>query len=266
VKRAAVFFTILIFFCLTTKVFAVSSFEPEPKQFFVQAVAGKLTKEAILIKNNTPTLKNLWLDWQGYSLPKGEFIDKSDLEKHSINFASLSSNTLELQPFSTSNIEVVFDIPKNTLPADYYGSLIIRDGANQEQVDFTIRIPGRLEEELKIDKIIDDGSFLTLPIHNRGNQTVKVSADIDVQNFFGRHVLTAKGTEEIKASQIKKISANHSSLLPGYYQAKISLETTSGKQIISIHSFWVRPEFFFVLGAIIFLLSLGIYLKRRLQK
>jgi len=267
-KKVAAFALSLIFlFSAASPVFA-AEFKLEPEDFLVQATAGQTILETVLIKNLSPTAKNLKLTWEDYSLPESEFTSREDLEKHSISFATISQTNLELQPFSTAPVEIEFKIPKGTAPADYYGRLLVLDQDSKAQTDFTIRLLGKIEEKIDLTRIFTKGSSLIIEIANNGNQTSNLSLTVTIQSLLGQTIQVTPVKQQIKAAQHKNLSIEAGDLLPGYYQAKISLEYGSGRTKSSFYSFWVHPELFLIGGALIFIIVVLLVspFKRRVRK
>jgi len=261
-KVAALAFSLILFFLATSDAFA-ADIKLEPGNFLIQSTAGQTIREAVTIRNLSPTSKNLKLTWEGYSLPQGEFGSREGLKQHSINFAALSQTNLELQPFEVTSAEIEFKIPKAASPADYYGALTVLDQDSKAQTDFTIRLLGKIEEKVDITSLSINNSSLSISIANDGNQTVDIKADIKIQNLFGQVSAQKTTKQRLKAAQQKNLSLEHENLLPGYYQAKVSLEYGSGRTKSSFHSFWIHPEFFLFVGLLVFIVVLRVILAKR---
>src|SRR3990170_3917850 len=110
-KVSAVLLSFIFLLFSTNTVLAAPTIEAQPKSFFIQGSAGKTIRETVVIKNLADSLKVLSLEWQGYNLPSEEFTSESNVKNHSIDFAQLSTNSLELQPYGLSSVEVEFAVP-----------------------------------------------------------------------------------------------------------------------------------------------------------
>lgn len=262
-KKPAALVLALIFLSLATSDTFAADIKLEPGNFFIQAVAGQTIREAVTIRNLSLTSKNLKLAWEGYSFPEGEFTSREDLGNHSINFAAISQTDLELQPFEVRSVELEFKIPKHIESADYYGTLTVRDQDSKVQTEFTIRVLGKIEEKIDITRFLSKGSSLIIYTANNGNQTVDVEANIKIQNLFGQISAQKTIKQQLKAAQQRALEVEKPRLLPGYYQAQVSLEYGSGRTKSSFYSFWIHPEFFLVVGLLVFIVVLPVILSKR---
>ena len=262
-KKAAFFLFGLIFLSSITPTFADVGVKIEPKSFFIQAIPGKTVREVVTLKNSFSAPKNVYLAWQGYQLTEGKFTSETDRADHTINFARLNTKIVELQPQGLGVVEIEFEVPKDTLPADYYGALVAKGEGWQERADFTIRVLGRIEEKVEIAQFSAKGDAIILKIANRGNQTTDFRASIKIQDFLGRTKNLGPIKGGLKAAEIKTIQVKHAATLPGPYQAKIDFEFGSQKQEVVFYSFWIHPEIFLIAGAIIVIAVLIFLAKRR---
>lgn len=252
-KTAAFLFTFLIFLFSASIASATTNTQAEPKKLFIRASTGSTTRETILLKNLTSSVLNLKLGWKGYEPTK----------KHSINFASLSTETLTLQPYGVDTIEIEFDVPKNAAAADYYGALFAN---GEEQTEFTVSVSGKLIEDIRVENFSDEGRRLNLTLLNNGNRTTKIIEQVEIRDLFGNTTNLNLEDLELKAGDRKTFELNHGSLFPGLYQAKISLNYGSKENQLSVHSFWISGKLLLIAGSIIIAIFFILWAKRKIWK
>ncbi len=231
----------LSFFLLlaTPKViFASESIKFDQENFFLQTSGQKEVAETVVIKNQTEQPLTVNLSWEQY--PQSQ---------HSLDFASLSTKELDLQPFSVGAVEVSMTIPKTLQSGDYYANLVAKTGSETKKSAFTLRFLGTLTQNVALKSTLYNNGNLNLIFTNQGNITSPVEGKIVTTNFFGQVVYSQKITTfDIKASETMTKTFETSNLFPGPYQTKIELLTGEKKvNQSSVSSFWVNPMLFVVL-------------------
>jgi hypothetical protein len=218
--------------------------------FFIQTSSGKTITETVLVKSGSSAVVKIRSSWQGYTLTKEALVNDSFLNQHSIDFAVIDQTNFEIQPFGTNVINVNLSVPDQIKSGDYYGVLALTDGQNEEKVNFTLRVLGQVSEKITLEGFQKDSSGFKLKVANEGNITTKLKAKLKVSDFVGKIDELETGETSVKAGQITTLEASLKQLLPGYYQAEVSLIFGDKlTQTTSVHSFWVWPEFF--LGSLI---------------
>lgn len=227
---------------------AADSYVLDQDKFFLQTSADKESTEIVIVKNTTDQPINLSLVWKGY--------DPS--LNHSLDFAKVQTNFIELQPFASGNVSVVFNAPESLKPGDYYGGLEISNGSATKTANFTLRNLGELKESLQISSIETDGNNLIISLNNNGNVTTSVGGKVIVTNFFGAEVLNKKIDQfEIKALDSGQLNYVINTKIPGPYQVRV--ESSFGQKEnnhTQTASIWLYPYLFW--GIIILILTIVI--------
>lgn len=226
----------LLLFLLPSYVSAAGNFEVEQKDFFFQTSAGKQLTEIVVIRNQTIDPLTLNLSWAGYNLLQ-----------HSIDFSSLDRTSITLQPLSTEPIGVSFSVPAEIKSGDYYGSLIVSDGTNSQEIPFTIRVLGGLTEKIIIRNTSYSNNQVSFDVINEGNITTQIAGKVKIDSLFSNVRTEDFDTFKLRSGESKTVKVSQNNLLPGYYRGEVSAKYgTKDYQVNSFFSFWVNLNFYSV--------------------
>lgn len=239
-----------------------SPFSVLQKDFLVQTSSGKNLEENVTIRNTTETREKIQVSWVGYNLSSNDIVSADYLTKHSIDFSSIPQNEIELEPFATESFIVNFAVLDTLKSGDYYGQLMLNNSSYKENVNFTVRILGELQEKIVVESLTDDGTSLKITLSNQGNRTTSVNLKSQISNLVSKEV-TLQYNLNLMSGERKTVTQFHKKLLPGFYQTQVG--TTFGEKQTTetrIFSFWVRAEFF-IFSLVTLIATFVIYLTVR---
>jgi len=269
VKKILLFLPLIVFYLGVISPVRANS---KPRLSFDQSdfllfSSGKKIEETLNLRNSTDKLVKVSLSWVPYSKMNLK-LEKDFAKKHSVDFATISETTFNLEPYEVKPIKISFNTPSELKSGDYYGQVKAIGGESIAESNFTLRILGNLIEKV-------DGSaafakdFFTVEVSNLGNRTTKYKISAEIKGLFGNTNKDFRfNNQNLKAGQIQVLQSKKLKLLPGYYQAKVSLvysENNLEKNLIV--NFWVRPEIFIVSVITLLISTLGFaYLRFNLRK
>lgn len=257
-KYLSLLLLIALFFGVGPTTFATSqqTIEFSQKEFLLFS-SGKSLQETVTLKNLEGTPKAVYLSWIPYSKTNTKTLNQTFQTKHSIDFAELAETKINLQPFESRAISILFQLPDNLESGDYYGLLHASDQQSTLEVPFTIRKLGKLTDSIAARASLNEKN-LTIEISNTSNKTTQIEISADINGLLDDVEKIKFNDTKLLAGEKVSFKSNKLDLLPGYYQARIDIKYSERDlNKVLLISFWVHPEFFVVSVLTLFVSILG---------
>lgn len=199
----------------------------------------------------------------------------------------LDTDTIDIAPTSSHQVEFFLDIPQDAEPGGRYGSVTFntiptrlptgQSGASIKQqlaALIFVRINGKINEQLRIDSFKVGRSFqeygpisFTTRINNLGSVHEKPTGVIVVKNMLGITTATIKLDEKnVLPAAIRKINSSlERKLMFGSYSAVLTLKNGTQQTLTAATSFIVIP-YRLILGILAVLFLIGFVFRKRRRR